>query len=328
MAKITLPIQYNIRDYSKRIQNFNVLSNVSVSKFDRTQSANVVIHPKQAINSPEWSFNNNDGVRYHWKKHNNFRDQELYNRRSRSHIMRHGTAVKYYVTSYNPDELYREDNNRVIERVFDLPIIFSFQPEAELYAKFGIQQLDETETHVHMSLFYEMNYQSLRKHGIAPKCPETEHNPIYHQRGYDMFRYYGYTYDQIGPKVNDKIKIEAFDTLYEIEAVNDASPEYQHRWRKYFWKVMLRDAIDSAQTISEDVFEDTDQKAFLGDLLGTNIIDEDTNEPIRQNPFDLSTVINDLKEDVLFHPPEVEDDVKDLSKDQNWYPGFDRLGGW
>ena len=328
MAKISIPLQYNIRDYNNRIHNFAVLTNVSVSKFDKTQASNVIVHPKQAINSPEWSFPNNDGTRHHFKKHNNFRDQELYNRRTRNYIHRHGTAIKYYSTSYNPDILYHEDNNRMIERVFDLPIIFSFQPEAELYAKFGIQQMDETETHFHMGMFLEMNYQSLRKHAIEPNCPEHEHNPIYSQRGYDTFRYYGYTYNQIGPKNNDKIKIEAFDSLYEVESVNDASPEYQHRWRKYFWKIMLRDAIDVGQDISEDVLEDDDQRNFLGDLLGGSIIDTETNEPTRANPFDVSDIIDTLKDDVLFHPPEVEKDVIDVSADQNWYPGYDKLGGW
>ena len=51
---------------------------------------------------------------------------------------------------------------------------------------------------------------------------------------------------------SDKMKIEAFDSLYEVESVKDASPDEQHRSRKYWWKVFYKDAIAKhSDTIKE-----------------------------------------------------------------------------
>lgn len=346
MPSILLEIGYSTRNYNKPIHNFSVLSSVSNPNYEKTTSGVASRHPKDSVNDPDWSFDNNYGMRGYFKKHNSFRDQELYNRISRGFVIRQGTDVKYYTTTYNPenDPLYHEDNNRTIDRVFDVPVIMSFQPEIELYNKLGIQQLDETEIYIHMGLFLEMNYQSLRRACIEPKCPINEHNPdlpnhnpIWSQRGYEAFRYYGYTFDQIAPKAGDKIKIEAFNTLYEIESVKDASPQYQHRWRKYWWRAFIKPAHDMGQTISQDVLEDPEQQKFINTLIGLqgggvtvdangNLVDENGN--IIKNPLDATDAINELKKDILFRPPEVAPDVDNISEDPNFTPGNDDFGGW
>lgn len=256
--------------------------------------------------------------------------------------MRQGTDVKYYTTTFNPenDPLYHEDASREVDRVFDLPLILTFQPENEIYNKFGIQHLDETEVYVHMGLFLELNYQSMRKACIKPECSEDEHNPIiintkdhdlvYHQRGYSAFRYFGYTARQLYPKAGDKIKIEAFNVLYEVENVRDANPQYQHRWRKYWWKLNLKDAMDSGMSVSDEVKNDPEQKHFLDSLLGVQegtILGPD-GKPIKY-AFDASDTIDELKKGIIFKPPEIiQDNVPDISADPNFHPGGDVFGSW
>jgi len=332
MPIIDLDISYNIRDITKPIHNFSVLANVSASFYEDVNKGIVSRGEKKSINEPDWSFQHNTGVSGYFKRHNGFRDQERYDRVSRNFMKRQGTFVKYYATSFSPDGdlLYHEDNNRVIERVFDLPIILSFQPENELYNRFGIQHLDEFETHFQMMLFLELNYASLRKHGVEPFSDPVEHNPIWSQRGYEAFRYHGYTAQQIIPKAGDKVKVESFDTLYEVESIKDAAPEYQHRWRKYWWKVFMKDAHDTGQEISEDVLNDPEQKKFINDLIGQNDTSLAGGDDGRGDgyQFDVSSTVDKLKKDVLFRPPEVDNDVEDISGDINFYPDHDKFGGW
>ena len=342
MPVINLDISYNLRDLTTPIHNFSVLANVSPSLYEDFNKGIVQRGEKKTINEPDWTFQHNTGVSLYFRRHNGFRDQERYNRVSRNFVLREGTFVKYYATSYNPqnDPLYHEDNTRIIERVFDVPLILSFQPENEIYNRFGIQHLDEYETHLHMMLFLELNYASLRKAGTIPLCDPSEHNPVWSQRGYEAFRYHGYTAQQIIPKPGDKIKIEAFDTLYEIESIKDAAPEYQHRWRKYWLKLFMKDAMDTGQTIDEEVLNDPEQKGFINDLIGQNVDDgtgrtggpEDGEITCGGEKtgyqFDVSNQINKLKKDVLFRPPEVEEVVQDISGDPNWYPNHDKFGRW
>jgi hypothetical protein len=42
----------------------------------------------------------------------------------------------------------------------------------------------------------------------------------------------------------------------------------------------------------------------------------------------VSGVINKLKKDVLFRPPEVAEEVENISADNNFYPDFDKFGKW
>lgn len=330
MSQITLAIEANVRDLNARMHNFSLLSSVSEHYFEALSRSNSELGEKHRINNPDWTYQHNTGISPYFKRHNGLRDQERHNRISRNFTLRQGTLAKYYTTSFDAsgDPLYNEDNNRIIERVFDLPIFTSFQAENELYARFNIQHSDEDEAFFHMTLFLELNYQSLRRAGVAPLCPEDAHNPIWSQRGYERFVFHGYTYDQIAPKPGDKMKIESFDSLYEIENVKDANPESQHRGRKYWWRIFYKDAFDQSQEISTDVLLDPEQKQFINDLMGTQMgLTDNLGNPIDWE-FDRSKKIDELKKDVLFRPPEVEHDVENISEDPDFHPGNNKFHGW
>lgn len=330
MSSFTVTLGYSVRNFSKNLNDFKVLAGISNQYYKNTTTGITTRSPKQSVNEPDWQFSPTTGLNGYFKKHNGFRDQELHNRLTRGYVLRQGTDIKYYTTTFDPstDPLFHEDNNRTIDRVFDIPVILSFQPEVELYAKFGIQQLDESEIHIHMLLFLELNYQSLRRTNIVPNDDPSVHNPVYYQRGYEAFRFHGYTFDQIGPKAGDKVKIEAFNTLYEVESVKDATSD-QHRWRKYFWKVYIKAAQDLGQTIGEEVTNDAEQNMFINGLIGLQagtVLDANGNPIIY--PFDVSNAVDELKKDVLFRPVEVSPDAPDISEDPNSYPGGDFFGSW
>ena len=117
-------------------------------------------------------------------------------------------AIRSYDTKADP--LFHEDNSRNIDRIFDVRATITFTPQNELYARFGIQYTAKTEVLMHMGLFLEWNYRSLREHGVKPLCSTDpkDHNPIWWQRGYEKFNYYGYTAAQIFPKAGDLLKAE------------------------------------------------------------------------------------------------------------------------
>jgi len=323
MSTLIIPLAANVRDQNKELPNLSIHGNVSRAFWEDRNKGMLERTEKMQINDPEWTFQHNNGIANHFKRHNGFKDQERYNR-----ILRQGTLTKYYTSTFEPynDKLFFEDNNREVDRYFDLPLILTFQPENELYARFGIQHLDEFEVHVHIGLYLEMNYASLKRACIEPACNPNDHNPIWSQRGYEDFRYYGYTAEQIFPKAGDYLKLEAFNTLYEVESVKDAAPEYQYRWRKYWWKLFLKDAMDSGKTINPDVLNDPEQKGFINTLLGTQTIEDDKIQ--QQYPLDMSCTVNELKKSVLFRPPEVSEDVEDISCDPNFHACPDLFGKW
>lgn len=332
MPTFTLSVGFDIRDINTEFKGFSLLTNVSKSLTQNTIGGIMERSEKRQINDPEWSYEDNKGISPYFKRQNGFKDHERYNRISKNYVIREGTLVKYYVTSYNPDNdpLYKEDNNRIVERYFDLPLMMTFQPELELYARFGVQHMDEFETHVHMSLFLELNYASLRKSGVQPACDPNDHNPIWSQRGYEDFRYYGYTAAQIFPKASDYLKVEAFNTLYQVENVKNAAPEFEHRQRKYWWKLFLKDAMDNGSTVSTEVLNDPEQEGFINTLLGTQngsgVLDSQGNQI--EWPFDVSKAVNSLKKAVIFRPPQVSDSVDDVSGDSNFYACPELFGKW
>ena len=330
MPQIILTVGSNIRDLSTRIHNFSLMANVSTSLFNSVGSGYSERSEKSRTIATDWSHEYNNGINPYFLRHNGFRDQELHNRISRGFVMRQGTLIKYYPTTFDVsgDPLYLEDNNRIIQRVFDIPVLTSYQPENEIYNRFNIQHLDESELFIHMSIFLELNYQSLRRYGIQPDCNPETHNPVWSQRGYEAFSYYGYTANQIVPKAGDKLKLESFNSLYEVESVKDASPEHQHRGRKYFWKLFYKDAMDTSQTIDPEVTLDPEQKQFINELTGIpmGIMDKNGN-PI-EYPFNRNSAVDKLKKDVLFRPPEVPRDTDDISKHPNFTPGVTKFGSW
>ena len=330
MSTMTITVGANVRSLNQKFKGLNVYGNIAGTGTGQLTDGQTRRSDKSMSIESGWSHDLNDGINQYFQRHNAFHDQELYNRVSRGYINRTGTIIHYYATTFDPsgDPLYFEDNNRVIQRVFRISAALTFQPENEIYNKFNIQHLDESEMHVHMGAFLEANYQSLRNYGIKPLCDPNAHNPVWSQRGYENFSYHGYSFDQIGPKSGDKMKIEAFNSLYEIESVRDASPEFQHRWRKYFWRMFYKDAMDSGQVVSSEVINDTEQRHFIDTLSGVMTGATQQNGQPVDFPFPRNATIDRLKKDVLFRPPEVPQSAPDISKDSNFYPGANRVSEW
>lgn len=339
MPSIQLHLSGNCRATSVLVPNFSVLANVSQALWTDRLGGFVERSEKMQINHPEFQHTTSMGHVFDYRRHNAFKDQNRYDIMARANVLRQGTYYKYYTTTYDVSNnmLFKEDSNRQVDRVFDIPVHMGFNPQNELYARFGIQYTTKQEIYLHMGLFLESNYASLRRAGIKPLCDPSEHNPIWYQRGYEEFRYYGYTASQIFPKAGDLMKLEFNNVLYNVDSVTDELPEFEYKWRKYWWKLYLDTAIDNGKTVSDDVLNDPDQENFINNLLGRNNLgksDTPTDPNVAQNPnnkgyaFDTSATIDELKKDVLFRPPEVDKCVKNVTNDPSYYACGDLLGQW
>lgn len=334
-----IPVKANCRSINEERKNFSVLTNVSKHLWNDRLGAYVERSEKAQINNPVMSRDRNLGVRFHYRRHNAFLDQERYDRMFGDFIKRHGVLVKYYTSTIDVDStsLFKEDNLRTIDREFDFPVMIEFQPQTELYDRFGITFQGKLEIQVHMMYFLECNYQSLREHGIPPMCPASEHNPVWYQRGYEDFRYYGYTAQQIFPKPMDKLKFEFNNILYNVTKIVDEQPSYEPKLRKYWWKLFLDTAVDSGEVVSPDVLEKPDQEGFINNLLGKNMLtkediaagaDPSAAATSKSYEFAINNVVDELKKDVLFRPPEVPECVDDITKSPSYQPCETLLGGW
>lgn len=339
MPSLILHLSGNVRAANMVVPNFSVLASVSKPLWDDRLGGFVERSEKAQINNPDFQHDTRLGMGHYYRNENAFRDHERYNIMAAAQIKRQGTQFKYYTTTYDTkaDPLFHEDNSRSIDRMFDIRATITFTPQNELYARFGIQYTAKTEVLLHMGLFLEWNYRSLREHGVKPLCSTDPkaHNPIWWQRGYEKFNYYGYTAAQIFPKAGDLLKVEYDNKLYSITSITDEVPEHEYRWRKYFWKLFLEVAIDDGKKVSEDVINDPNQEHFIDQLLGRNTLGSSTNpdDPNAAKPesgysLDVSSTIDELKKDVLFRPPEVDKCVDDITNDPSNYACGNLLGQW
>ncbi|WP_405326308.1 hypothetical protein, partial [Fibrobacter sp.] len=131
------------------------------------------------------------------------------------------------------------------------------------------------------------------------------------------------------------LKAEYDNKLYSITSVTDEVPEYEYKWRKYFWKLFMEVAIDDGKKVSEDVINDPNQEHFIDQLLGRNTLGSSTDpdDPNASKPetgysLDVSSTIDELKKDVLFRPPEVDKCVEDITNDPANYACGNLLGQW
>lgn len=339
MPSFILHLSGNCRATSVVVPNFSILAHVSPALWTDRLGGYVERSEKMQINHPEFQHTTSMGHVFDYRRHNAFKDQNRYDIMARANVLRQGTYYKYYTTTFDVSNnpLFKEDSNRIVDRVFDLPVHMGFNPQNELYSRFGIQFTTKQEIYVHMGLFLESNYASLRRAGIKPLCDPKEHNPIWYQRGYEEFRYYGYTASQIFPKAGDKMKLEFNNVLYNVDSVVDELPEFEYKWRKYWWKLYLDTALDNGTQVSDDVLNDADQENFINNLLGRNSLgnsDTPTDPNASSNPldsgyiFDVSKTIDELKKDVLYRPPEVDKCVQDITNDPSYYACGDLLGQW
>ena len=166
---------------------------------------------------------------------------------------------------------------------------------------------------------------------IFPQLDPNDHNPILYQRGYEQFNYHGYAACQIWPKVGDLIKLEAYDKLYQVESVTDADASMQHRYRKYFWKVSMKEYRDDSKSISTDVAENPINQNFINDMFGNAGVftEENEGQTLTGSQFDTTGAIDEEKlNDVIQRPTQVPEEVEDPTQDSRFFPGFDRFGGW
>lgn len=337
MPELILDIKANVRHTSRLVPNFSVLANVSMPFWNKRAQGFVERPEKIQANQPEFEHTEDKGYTYHFRQHNSFRDQNRYDVMIKAVMKRQaGTKFAYYTTTFDvsSDPLHKEDNNRTIDRYFEIPALVGFNPQNELYKRFGLQYTAKQEIYLHMPLFLERNYASLRREGIVPKCDPKEHNPIWWQRGYEEFRYFGYTADQIFPKAGDKLKPLYDNKLYNVSSVTDEIPEYEYKWRKYFWKLYLEVALDNGMQVSESVKNDPEQRHFIDNLLGLNNLpsgatgEQQATSITPGYAFDVSDIVDEMKKDVLFHPPEVKKCVKNVTQDPDWYACSNKFGMW
>lgn len=334
MGQFTINTQSVIRNRSVILKDTSFAFGVA-SQPDENQLINqygVSEQLKTLANQPEWSKAPLMGFKHYFLKHNDFKDQELYDRIAGDQFERHAHAASYYVSTYDPssDMLWHEDNLRDIDRVFEIRIQMELQPDNELYQKLGITGLDEIDAHIHMTTFMQQNYQNLLEMGKSPTKDIDAHNPILYQRGYDEFNYHGFGACDILPKSGDLVKLLAFDRLYQIESITDTDPLFEHRYRKYFWKVSMKEYRDDGKIVSDDVKESPINQGFIDDMFGQAGVftAENEGENITTSQFDVSPAIDEAKKEVLYRPKQVPKDVEDVSKDSRSYPGFDNYGGW
>lgn len=338
MPVMKVHLSGNCRATNRIVPNFSVLASVSPAMWNDRLGGYVERSERLQINQPDFEHTTSLGYVYNYRRQNAFHDQHRYDIMSRAFVHRQGTWYKYYTTTFDisGNTLFKEDSNRVVDRYFDIPVLMGFNPQNELYSRFGIQYTTKQEIYVHMGSFLENNYASLRRAGIKPKCPGMPHNPIWWQRGTSEFNYYGYTADQIFPKSGDLMKLEFNNVLYNVDSVVDEIPEFEYKWRKYWWKLYLDTALDNGKTVSEDVKSAPDQEEFINNLLGKNSLGSNTT-PTDQNAnaptstgyvFDVSSSIDELKKDVLFRPPEVQKCVQNVTNDPAYYACSSLLGQW
>lgn len=337
MPSLKLHLSGDVRASNMIVPNFSILASVSRPLWNDRLGGFVERSEKAQTNHPDFQHDSRLGMGNYYRNENAFRDHERYNIISRAQVNRQGTRFKYYTTTYNTqaDPIFHEDNSRNIDRMFDMRAQITFTPQNELYARFGIQYTAKTEVIVHMGLFLENNYRSLREHGVKPLCDPTQHNPIWWQRGYEKFIYYGYTAAQIFPKAGDLLKPEYDNKLYSITSITDEIPEFEYKWHKYFWKLYLEVAIDDGKKVSDEVKNDPNQEHFIDMLLGrntlgnsTDVTDPNAKPETSGYSLDISNQIDEVKKDVLFRPPEVDKCVEDVTNDPSNFACGNLLGQW
>ena len=339
MPIFDLPVTGFCRATSVVVPNFSVLAHVQEGMWDPKATGNVERSELAQANQPVFEHTGRLGRIMTFRKQNSFKTQNLIAIMQRAATLGMcGINFTYYTTTFNAsaNPVTHEDNARVIDRVFDIPMMGGFDPQTEMYTRLGLQFTTKKEIYINMDLFLELNYQSLKEHGIVPECDPEKHDPIYSQRGYSKFNYHGYSAGQIYPKAGDLLKMLNNNITYQITSITDELPEYEPSYRKYWWKAYLDVAVDSGQIVSEDVANSPVNKHFIDNLFGQASLGKATDgsstekeltdsagNPLAIRDKDLAK----LKDAILFRPPEVDECVKDITADPN-YQACPGLGSW
>lgn len=287
----------------------------------------------------------NNNVKDHFSPafntHNKFADQSLYNNLSAQYFEQNGVQCIYYVSTISTTKKAPFVGNQTqgIYRSFHTKIVGDsiIQPELIKFAKFGASGLDQTSLVLHREVFFKHNARNLRERGIKPDLDPNKHNPWISQRGYADFNYEGYSAAQIFPKAGDLIKPEWIETLYVIDSVNTKLSDQSFMQRSYYFKIAIREYHDDHRNIDPSlatestntgnyIEEKFDQTTTLdvGPLVDNGPIDKINNPDYGDTDKfwkDIGT-----KDDVLYRPPEVPDNEKNISNSKKY--GQTRFGKW
>ena len=135
---------------------------------------------------------------------------EFYNNR--------GVKSEFYATTQDTkyDPLFGDDDDRRIERKFELMIFYNYPKEEKLWTSFGIEGLDN------FSMFCS-------KEHFNAMCVTDEN-------GDDV-------YDIIVPKVGDLIRVEFNNYIYEITEVKDEAAMWLQS-KQYSWEFVVKPFIN------------------------------------------------------------------------------------
>ena len=271
--------------------------------------------------------------------HNKYASQNLYNNLSAQFINgQGGIQCIYYVSSLDTTKkpVFIGNQTQNIERIFHIKIAgdATVMPELVKFSKLGITGLDQTKVVLHREMFFKHNLRNLKENGIKPELNPAKHNPWISQRGYADFNYEGYSAKQMFPKAGDLFKQEFSDVLYYVDSVNTEMPDMSFLQRKYYFLLSISEYHDDHRDVSNDATsESTNTGKFINEKFDQDHTLDDgklvNNGPIDNPDYaDTSMFWKELnnKDDVLYRPPEVTPDEKNISNSKKY--GQSPFGKW
>jgi len=181
----------------------------------------------------------------------------------------HGNPMMYYRVTYdvNYDPLFGEDDVRRIERRFPVKAVFELPKQLELYAKFGIEGLDNFPMYVSKNHFAEASKYPTSGVALYPPAQQSQRN----------------VYGALTPKVGDIIRCEFNGVYYEIIDVGEEDEMFLQG--KHSWTFTVRTMLDQKLSLSADT------SAAMTEITGVNDVDD---------YLDQSDYITNKKDDVLY----------------------------
>jgi hypothetical protein len=161
----------------------------------------------------------------------------------------YGNSCEYYVLSYSTskDPIFGEDDNRSILRKFPFKAYFELPKEENIYAKFGIEDMNNFHMYISMNHFASAS----RLASSATSLYVSAHEPVY---------------GSYEPKVGDLVKVESNCRFYEI--VNIVKEEERFLNREHTYDIIVRKFIDKSYGYSPSTSAD------MIDISAVNDIDD------------------------------------------------------
>jgi len=205
----------------------------------------------------EMGINVRDAFNPYNQMQNRFADQVTHDNLAGEYTDVNGVQCTYYVSTLDTkrDPIYHEDPTQTMDRVFHIKMVGDETIAADKvkFGRFVFEGMDEINVFIHRMTFFEMNYASLQRYGVAPALDPLDHNPIISERGEGQFNYKGYSKAQIFPKASDLLKPEWNNLMYEITDLRVEIPDQTFLQRKYFFGITLRQYRDDHRDVTAEV---------------------------------------------------------------------------